>query len=84
MDKEQLKARRERRRAFIESLYELVDGDINEFVPGFEIAQRVGADDNEARRIMAYFEEKGLILVDDHKAGIIRLTADGVDYVEEG
>ena len=33
---------------------------------------------------MAYLEERQWIVVDDHKTGIVRLTADGVDRVELG
>ena len=82
MDKDRIKTRRERRREFLRTLYEEIDGSVNEFVDGLEIGMRLGADEAEARRIIAYFEEKGLLKVDDHKTGIIRLTADGVDAVE--
>jgi Mn-dependent DtxR family transcriptional regulator len=82
MDKERIKARRERRQQFMRALYEEIDGSVNEFVHGLDIAERLGADPEEGRRIIAYLEEKGLIKVDDHKAGIIRITADGVDAVE--
>ena len=55
---------------------------LNEFIDGLELASGLGADVAEGRRIIAYLEEKGLLKVDDHKAGIIRITADGVDAVE--
>ena len=82
MDKDKIKARRERRQQFLRSLYEEVDGSVNEFIDGLELASGLGADVAEGRRIIAYLEEKGLLKVDDHKAGIIRITADGVDAVE--
>lgn len=82
MDKERIKARRERRQQFMRALYEEIDGSVNEFVDGLDIATRLGADPEEGRRIIAYLEEKGLLKVDDHKSGIIRITADGVDAVE--
>lgn len=82
MDKDRIRIRRERRQQFLAELYEENDGSVSEFVDGLEIAARLGADVEEGRRIIAYFEEKGLIKVDDHKAGIVRLTADGVDVVE--
>ena len=82
MDKERIKARRERRQAFMRELYEEIDGSVNDFVDGLEIATRLGADAEEGRRIIAYLEEKGFLKVDDHKSGIIRITADGVDAVE--
>lgn len=82
MDKERIRVRRERRQQFLAVLYEKNDGSVSEFVDGLEIAAGLGADVEEGRRIIAYFEEKGLLKVDDHKAGIVRLTADGVDAVE--
>jgi hypothetical protein len=82
MDKQKIRERRERRQQFLRTLYEEVDGSVNEFVDGLELASGLGADVAEGRRIIAYLEEKGLLKVDDHKAGIIRITADGVDAVE--
>jgi hypothetical protein len=82
MDQDRIRARRERREAFLRALYAEVDGSVSDFVDGFQIAAGVGADGDEARRIMAYFEEKGFLLVDDHKTGVIRITATGVDVVE--
>jgi hypothetical protein len=82
MDKDRIKARRERRQLFLRTLYEEIDGSVSEFVDGLEIAHRLGADAEEGRRIIAYLEEKGLIKVDDHKTGIVRITAGGVDAVE--
>jgi hypothetical protein len=82
MDKQRMQVRRQRREEFLQILYDEVDGSVNEFVDGHAIAARVGADPDEARRIVAYFEEKGWVMVDDHKNGIIRLTAAGIDVVE--
>jgi hypothetical protein len=84
MDGDAIKARRQLRAQFLRSLYEQVDGSVSEFVNGFEIGSRVGADSAEARRIIEYLEEKGLLKVDDHKNGIVRITANGVDAVETG
>jgi hypothetical protein len=83
MDKERIKARRELRNAFLANLYDRVDGSVSEFVDGHEIAIQLGADEEEAKRILAYFEERGLLKIDDHKTGIVRITADGVDVVEK-
>lgn len=82
MDPEIVKARRARRQAFLRLLYEKTDGSVSEFVDGYAIAKEVGADDAEGKRIVAYLEEKGLLKVDDHKTGIVRITAGGVDAIE--
>jgi len=82
MEADQLKLRRERRASFLRVLYENVNANVNEFVDGIVLGEQVGADADETRRIIAYFEEKGAVLVDDHKTGVIRLTATGIDLVE--
>jgi hypothetical protein len=79
---DRMRLRRQRRREFMAQLYNEVDGSVSEFVSGLELGARLGIDEPESHRIMAYLEEKGLVLVDDHRAAIIRITADGVDFVE--
>ena len=76
--------RRGRRQAFLEALYRQTDGHVAEFVAAHEIADGLGIAEGELRRILAYLEERQWIAVDDHRAGIVRLTADGVDRVEAG
>jgi Mn-dependent DtxR family transcriptional regulator len=77
-----MRRRREQRREFLRLLYELVDGSVSEFVPASTIAEKLGLDEAETRRIFEYLEEKQLVVVDDHRSGIIRITAAGVDEVE--
>lgn len=79
-----MQQRRQRRSAFLERLYDRVDGSVSEFVSAHEIGAGLGIDEAESRRIFEYYEEKGFVMVDDHRAGIIRLTAAGVDEVEAG
>jgi predicted transcriptional regulator len=81
-DQDQIQARRRRRAEFIRALYLRVNADVNEFIDGLELGAAVGVDADETRRIIAYFEEKGAVRVDDHKSALIRLTAAGVDLVE--
>lgn len=77
-----MRRRRELRREFLLRLYERVDASVSEFVDAHEIAAALGIDDDETRRMFEYLEEKGWILVDDHRAAVIRLTAAGVDAAE--
>ena len=63
-------------------LYETVDASVSTFVNAFEIAEQLGLDADEGRRIMEYLKEKGYIHIDDHKLGVIRITAAGIDHVE--
>jgi hypothetical protein len=79
---EDVRERRERRADFLRRLYLLVDGSVSEFVCAFDIATEQGFDAAEARRVFEYFEEKGFVKVDDHREGIVRITAAGIDEVE--
>lgn len=79
---ESIQQRRERRREFLLQLYLRVDGSISEFVPAYELGAGLGIEEAEVRKIFEYLEEKNLVLVDDHRAGIVRLTAAGADEVE--
>jgi hypothetical protein len=79
---EKLRKRREHRRELLRRIYEAADGSVSEFVDAHEIGRALGLEDAESRRIFEYLEEKGWLLVDDHRAGIVRLTAAGVDAVE--
>ncbi len=76
--------RRRRRHAFLEALYARTDGHVAEFAPAPELAAELGIEARELERIIAYLEERQWIVVDDHRAGIIRITAEGVDRVELG
>lgn len=76
--------RRRLRAAVLEALYRETDGDVATFVSLPEVTRSLGVDESELRRIMAYLEERQWIVVDDHKTGTVRLTADGVDRVELG
>src|SRR5688500_11123521 len=79
---EPMRRRREHRREFLRLLYELVDGSVSEFVPAATIGEKLGVDETETRRIFEYLEEKRFVMVDDHRSGIIRITAAGIDEVE--
>ena len=74
--------RRQNRTDFLLRLYEIVDASVSTFVSGFEIAAAIGIPEDEARRILEYLAEKRLIHIDDHKTGIVRITAEGIDHVE--
>lgn len=77
-----IRQRRERRREFLRRLYEAVDGSVSMFVEAQAVAEGLDLDEAELRNIFQYLEEKGLVLVDDHRAGTLRITAAGVDAVE--
>ena len=82
--KPEMSARRQRRIDFMNRLYEKVDASVSEFVSAFEIAAELAIAESEALRTIEYLEEKRYIHIDDHKQGIIRITAEGIDHVETG
>ena len=83
MTREAIEQRRRQRREFLQRLYDEVDADVSRFVSAWEIASAVGIGEADARRLLEYFGEKGYLHVDDHRAGTVRLTAAGLDHIEE-
>jgi Mn-dependent DtxR family transcriptional regulator len=79
---ELIRRRRAQRRQFLTGLYERADGSVSEFVDAYELGTSMGISESETRKIFEYLEEKGWVMVDDHRAGTVRLTAAGVDEVE--
>jgi hypothetical protein len=77
-----IRRRREQRREFLRRLYDVVDGSVSEFINAWELGATIELDESEALKICEYLAEKGLIMIDDHRAGIVRMTAAGVDAVE--
>jgi CTP-dependent riboflavin kinase len=78
----EIQKRIQSRAEFMARLYESVDASVSTFVSAFEIADALGVSADEGKRIMEYLKEKGYIHIDDHKLGIIRITAAGIDHVE--
>lgn len=68
----------------LRSIYETADASVTEFVSAYDLSGAQGLEQEEARKIIAYLEEKGFLLVDDHRAGVVRITAEGIDAVELG
>lgn len=78
-EKEQRQANR---RALLELLYANAEADVRAFVSAFDLGAELGMDAAEIGRALAYLEEKQLIMVDDYKTGLVRITASGIDAVE--
>jgi hypothetical protein len=77
-------SRQTNRRALLEALYASTEADVRMFVAAFELGSELRMDPVETGRALAYLEEKGLVLVDDYKSGMTRITAAGIDAVEAG
>jgi len=74
--------RRKNRTDFLVHLYEMVDGSVSAFESAYEICAALGIDASEVNRIIEYLEEKQWLHIDDHKLGVVRITAEGIDQVE--
>lgn len=83
MNRDVIERRRRDRLAFLDRLYDEVDGSVSTFVSAWDLASGLGLSSAESQRIVEYFAEKRMIHVDDHRTGTVRLTAAGLDYVEE-
>ena len=77
-----IRERRRLRAALLVRLYHEVDGSVTQFVHAFELAGELGLTRAEAEKAIAYLEERGHVKVDDHRSGVLRLTAGGVDEAE--
>jgi hypothetical protein len=74
--------RRRQRLDFLTRLYEKVDASVSHFVSAFDIAAALHIPAAQCTAILEYLQEKKYIHIDDHKQGIIRITAEGIDRVE--
>ncbi len=81
---DEMRTRRDRRGALLKSIYDAADASVTEFVSAYDLAAAQGVEQEEARKAIAYLEEKGFLMVDDHRAGVVRITAGGIDAVELG
>jgi hypothetical protein len=74
--------RRTWRRTLLDAVYGAADASVTEFVEVLDLAAALGIPEEEARKLLGYYEEKGWLRVDDHRTGLARLTAEGVDAAE--
>jgi hypothetical protein len=81
--KEEIARRQKQRVDFMTRLYWAADGSVSEFVSAYEIGADISVPETDIRRLVEYLEERAFIKVDDHKLGVIRITANGIDYVEK-
>lgn len=77
-----MRIRRQRRSELLKAIYKTADASVTEFVSAHDLIEALDISPEESRKIIAYLEEKGYLLVDDHRAGVVRITAEGIDAVE--
>lgn len=79
----EVERRRANRRRFLEHLYRCSEEELTEYQDGYDVAAQLGLDRADAERIVRYLEDHGQVV----KSGtgmVVRITAKGIDAVEEG
>jgi CTP-dependent riboflavin kinase len=81
---DEVRRRRELRRRFLESLYEQSERGESEYQDGYALAAELGLSRQDAERIVRYHEDHGYVRASGSHGLTVRITAQGIDHVEEG
>jgi len=81
---DQIRARRENRRRFLERLYDASEHGDSEYLDGYELADALQLTRQDAERIVRYHEDHGFVMTTGRHGLTIRITARGIDHVERG
>jgi CTP-dependent riboflavin kinase len=84
MTDDEVRRRREARRRFLEILYEHSERGESEYQDGYDLAAEIGVSRQDAERIVRYHEDHGYIRKSGSHGLTVRITAQGIDHVEEG
>ncbi len=79
-----IRARRENRRRFLERLYDASEHGDSEYLDGYELADTLHLTRQDAERIVRYHEDHGFVTSTGRHGLTIRITARGIDHVERG
>jgi CTP-dependent riboflavin kinase len=79
---DEIRARRENRRRFLEHLYRCSEEQSTEYQDGYEVADELEISRQDADRIVRYLEDKGFVTKTGRTGLVLRITADGIDHVE--
>jgi CTP-dependent riboflavin kinase len=77
-----VRARRENRRRFLDSLYRCSEEEDTEYRDGYEVADELGISRQDAERIVRYLEDHGFVTKTGRTGLVLRITASGIDHVE--
>ena len=81
---DEVRRRRALRRRFLESLYEQSERGGSEYQDGYELAAELGLTRQDAERVVRYHEDHGFVRTSGSHGLTVRITAQGIDHVEEG
>lgn len=76
--------RRESRRRFLERLYRSSEEEGAVYEDGYEVAAELGLSRQDAERIARYWEDLGYVRNTSGGGLSLRITAQGIDYLETG
>ena len=79
---EEIRARRENRRRFLEHLYRCSEEQSTEYQDAYEVAEELGIGRHDAERIVRYLEDHGYVTKTGRTGLVLRITAQGIDHVE--
>jgi CTP-dependent riboflavin kinase len=80
--RDEIRARREARRRFLEVLYRSSEEGATEYVDGYDVGDEIGAARQDAERIVRYLEDHGFVTKTGRSGLVVRITARGIDHVE--
>jgi CTP-dependent riboflavin kinase len=80
--RDEIRARREARRRFLEVLYRNSEEGATEYVDGYDVGDEIGAARQDAERIVRYLEDHGFVTKTGRSGLVVRITARGIDHVE--
>jgi CTP-dependent riboflavin kinase len=80
--RDEIRARREARRRFLEVLYRSSEEEATEYVDGYDVGDEIGVARQDAERIVRYLEDHGFVMKTGRSGLVVRITARGIDHVE--
>lgn len=81
---DEIRTRRAHRQRFLEQLYDASEHGDSEYMDGYALADELQLSRQDAERIVRYHEDHGFILKTGRHGLTVRITAQGIDYVERG
>ena len=84
MEEPRIRERRENRRRFLARLYQVSEEDASEYLDGYDVACELGLSRQDAERIVRYFEDHGYVRKTGNTGLTLRITAQGIDFIESG
>lgn len=84
MPGDEIRARREARRRFLELLYEASELGESEYADAYEIGAGLGLSRHDTERVVRYHEDHGHLAKTGGSGLTVRITARGIDHVETG